>query len=282
MRIARWDVATGGERRRGLRRSTTRVVPFPDGLTVADVLAGGLDAAHELFARCRDDADGARRWPTSGCSRRSCPPRSATSSRSRSTSRESAPRSTARARWCRSGTRRRPSTSRTRTPCSAPAKPCRRPSPSGWTSNWRSPPSSAASTGSDGANLTPEAAASHIFGYTIMNDWSARDIQAREMKVRLGPAKGKDFGTSLGPWIVTADELAAVPRRRRIPRGARRGARQRRADRRGPRLEHGLAVPGAGRLRVAQLAGRARATCSDRAPSATADASASCGDARRR
>lgn len=41
-----------------------------------------------------------------------------------------------------------------------------------------------------------------------MNDWSARDLQAREMKVRLGPAKGKDFGTSLGPWIVTADELA--------------------------------------------------------------------------
>lgn len=61
--------------------------------------------------------------------------------------------------------------------------------------------------GSDGVNLTPDAAASHIFGYTIMNDWSARDLQAREMKVRLGPAKGKDFGTSLGPWIVTADEL---------------------------------------------------------------------------
>lgn len=62
-------------------------------------------------------------------------------------------------------------------------------------------------SGSDGANLTPEQAASHIFGYTIMNDWSARDLQGREMKVRLGPAKGKDFGTSLGPWIVTADEL---------------------------------------------------------------------------
>jgi len=61
--------------------------------------------------------------------------------------------------------------------------------------------------GSDGVNLTPDAAASHIFGYTIMNDWSARDLQAREMKVRLGPAKGKDFGLSLGPWIVTADEL---------------------------------------------------------------------------
>ncbi|BDV31958.1 fumarylacetoacetate hydrolase family protein [Microbacterium terricola] len=61
--------------------------------------------------------------------------------------------------------------------------------------------------GTGGANLDADAAASHIFGYTIMNDWSARDIQSREMKVRLGPAKGKDFGTSLGPWIVTADEL---------------------------------------------------------------------------
>lgn len=57
------------------------------------------------------------------------------------------------------------------------------------------------------SNLDTEAAASIIFGYTIMNDWSARDLQAREMKVRLGPAKGKDFGMSLGPWIVTADEL---------------------------------------------------------------------------
>ncbi len=61
--------------------------------------------------------------------------------------------------------------------------------------------------GSDGRNLDVDAARAHIFGYTIMNDWSARDLQAREMKVRLGPAKGKDFGTSLGPWIVTADEL---------------------------------------------------------------------------
>jgi 2-keto-4-pentenoate hydratase/2-oxohepta-3-ene-1,7-dioic acid hydratase in catechol pathway len=58
------------------------------------------------------------------------------------------------------------------------------------------------------SNLTVADAASVIFGYTIMNDWSARDVQSREMKVRLGPAKGKDFATSLGPWIVTADELA--------------------------------------------------------------------------
>jgi len=47
----------------------------------------------------------------------------------------------------------------------------------------------------------------HIGGFTVMNDWSARDLQRREMKVGLGPAKGKDFATSLGPVLVTADEL---------------------------------------------------------------------------
>ncbi|HEY0932556.1 MAG TPA: fumarylacetoacetate hydrolase family protein, partial [Trebonia sp.] len=47
----------------------------------------------------------------------------------------------------------------------------------------------------------------HIFGYIVLNDWSARDLQRREMKVLLGPAKGKDSATTLGPWLVTADEL---------------------------------------------------------------------------
>src|SRR4051794_14141557 len=61
--------------------------------------------------------------------------------------------------------------------------------------------------GRDGASLTPEQARGHVFGYTVMNDWSARDLQAREMKVGLGPAKGKDSATTLGPWLVTADEL---------------------------------------------------------------------------
>ena len=61
--------------------------------------------------------------------------------------------------------------------------------------------------GRDGASLTPEQARDHVFGYTIMNDWSARDLQRREMKVSLGPAKGKDSATTLGPWLVTADEL---------------------------------------------------------------------------
>ncbi|MQY27284.1 fumarylacetoacetate hydrolase family protein [Nocardia aurantia] len=61
--------------------------------------------------------------------------------------------------------------------------------------------------GRAGSSLTESDARQAIFGYTIMNDWSARDLQSREMQVTLGPAKGKDFATSLGPWIVTADEL---------------------------------------------------------------------------
>jgi len=46
-----------------------------------------------------------------------------------------------------------------------------------------------------------------IFGYGVMNDFSARALQMEEMKLNLGPAKGKDFATGLGPWIVTKDEL---------------------------------------------------------------------------
>ena len=61
--------------------------------------------------------------------------------------------------------------------------------------------------GSGGTSLTVEQARGAVFGYTILNDWSARDLQRREMQVSLGPAKGKDFAGTLGPWIVTADEL---------------------------------------------------------------------------
>ncbi|MGH2988107.1 MAG: fumarylacetoacetate hydrolase family protein [Solirubrobacterales bacterium] len=55
-----------------------------------------------------------------------------------------------------------------------------------------------------------------IAGFTLMNDWSARDVQAGEMTVGLGPAKAKDFGTSLGPWLVTSDELPYEDGRLRI------------------------------------------------------------------
>ncbi|PKN93903.1 MAG: fumarylacetoacetase [Chloroflexi bacterium HGW-Chloroflexi-6] len=66
----------------------------------------------------------------------------------------------------------------------------------------------AAVVGLGGKNLSATAAADHIFGVTVFNDWSARDIQRAEMKAGLGPAKGKDFASSLGPCIVTLDELA--------------------------------------------------------------------------
>lgn len=65
----------------------------------------------------------------------------------------------------------------------------------------------AAVIGHAGADLTPEEARAHIAGYTILNDWSARDLQRREMKVNLGPCKGKDFASTLGPVLVTADEF---------------------------------------------------------------------------
>lgn len=61
--------------------------------------------------------------------------------------------------------------------------------------------------GHAGKDLTPEQAKAHLFGVTIFNDFSARDIQANEMQGLLGPAKGKDFATALGPWITTIDEL---------------------------------------------------------------------------
>lgn len=66
----------------------------------------------------------------------------------------------------------------------------------------------AAVIGQDGYSVAPADADQHIFGYMILNDWSARDLQRVEMRVGLGPAKGKDFATTLGPYLVTADEFA--------------------------------------------------------------------------
>ncbi|MBZ0274772.1 MAG: fumarylacetoacetate hydrolase family protein [Anaerolineae bacterium] len=62
--------------------------------------------------------------------------------------------------------------------------------------------------GKEGRDISAEKAEEYIFGYMIFNDWSARDIQRREMAVGLGPAKGKDFANSFGPYLVTPDELA--------------------------------------------------------------------------
>jgi 2-keto-4-pentenoate hydratase/2-oxohepta-3-ene-1,7-dioic acid hydratase in catechol pathway len=64
-------------------------------------------------------------------------------------------------------------------------------------------------TKNKGANIPASKAGDHIFGYTIFNDFSARDAQRVEMEGRLGPAKGKSFdgGNVMGPWIVTSDEI---------------------------------------------------------------------------
>jgi 2-keto-4-pentenoate hydratase/2-oxohepta-3-ene-1,7-dioic acid hydratase in catechol pathway len=63
--------------------------------------------------------------------------------------------------------------------------------------------------GRKGRDLTRENALGHVFGYTIFNDFSARDVQTQERPLSMGPMKGKDFDTGnvLGPWIVTSDEI---------------------------------------------------------------------------
>jgi len=71
----------------------------------------------------------------------------------------------------------------------------------------------AAVIGRAGANLAPDEAEQHIAGYLLFCDWSARDLQAREVLHTLGPVKAKDTATSLGPWLITPDELE--PRRSR-------------------------------------------------------------------
>lgn len=64
----------------------------------------------------------------------------------------------------------------------------------------------------DGRNLSVEEAGRCIGGYLVMNDWSARDVMSREMRMGLGPCKGKDFATTIGPWVVTPDELEGYRR----------------------------------------------------------------------
>ena len=65
----------------------------------------------------------------------------------------------------------------------------------------------AAVIGRGGSNIPAERALEHIAGFTIFNDWSSRDLQRDEMALNLGPAKGKDSASSLGPVVVTCDEL---------------------------------------------------------------------------
>lgn len=70
----------------------------------------------------------------------------------------------------------------------------------------------AAIVGREGSNLSPEQAESHIAGYCIFNDWSARDIQSQEIRFKVGPFKTKDWAMSSGPLLVTPDEIAPYAR----------------------------------------------------------------------
>ena len=65
----------------------------------------------------------------------------------------------------------------------------------------------AAVIGVPGSDIDPADAGAHVAGYTVMCDWSARDLQQREQRLNLGPAKGKDSATSIGPVLVSVDEL---------------------------------------------------------------------------
>ncbi|MDL1889693.1 fumarylacetoacetate hydrolase family protein [Nitrospirales bacterium NOB] len=72
--------------------------------------------------------------------------------------------------------------------------------------------------GRTGINVPEREAAAYIAGYTIMNDFSARDVQFQEMACRLGPAKGKDFATAIGPCLVTTDDLPDLASLRMVAR----------------------------------------------------------------
>lgn len=65
--------------------------------------------------------------------------------------------------------------------------------------------------GRRGRDVKPSEAGNYIFGFTVFNDFSARDVQSKEMSAWLGPAKGKDFANSLGPCIVTCDDVGTEP-----------------------------------------------------------------------
>jgi len=87
----------------------------------------------------------------------------------------------------------------------------------------------AAVIGCEVENVSGAQAEAAIFGFTVLNDLSARDLQAEEMKCGLGPAKGKDFASVIGPWVVTCDELAdrrIAPGRYDLAMTARKNGRE--------------------------------------------------------
>ena len=194
-------------------RRTTRPSSATPLTTLDAHLAAGLRVAAlaelvEGFApRGADDGRTTRRCsrrPTCASGRRSCGrPACATSTPSKATSRRCGP---AAATPCpRRGTACRSSTSATR-PRSA-GRAIRSGRPRGST-ELDYELEVAALVDTPARDLPAGQAEAAIGGYLIFNDWSARDLQRDETTVRLGPAKGKDFASSIGPWLVTPDELA--------------------------------------------------------------------------
>jgi 2-keto-4-pentenoate hydratase/2-oxohepta-3-ene-1,7-dioic acid hydratase in catechol pathway len=202
MRIARWAEPHGAVGEGFI--IDDRVVPFPGGLTVADVLAQGLDAARELRAQVQNAgiplADVRLLAPVVPASIRDFV---AFEEHVEGVSAGIEGTSDVAPEWYQAPTFyfTNPHT------VLGPGEPVSPPVTERLDFELEVAMVIGAAPGVGESNLTATEAASVVFGYTIMNDWSARDLQAREMKVRLGPAKGKDFGMSLGPWIVTADEL---------------------------------------------------------------------------
>ncbi|HET6301991.1 fumarylacetoacetate hydrolase family protein [Microbacterium sp.] len=205
MRIARWtDPSSGGAVAEGFIIDD-RVVPFPDGLTVADALARGLAETTALHERVADAAgtplsDVRLLAPVVPAAVRDFV---AFEEHVEGVSAGVEGKSNVADEWYEAPTFyfTNPHT------ISGPGEVVRPPVTERLDFELELAMVIGAAPGVGESNLTAAEAASVIFGYTIMNDWSARDLQAREMKVRLGPAKGKDFGMTLGPWIVTADEL---------------------------------------------------------------------------
>ncbi len=205
MRIARWSSPTAGAIVHDGFVIGDRVVSFPDALTVAEVLARGRDAARGLYERVSADAgtplaDVQLLAPLVPASIRDFV---AFEEHVEGVSAGVEGKSDVAPEWYQAPTFyfTNPHT------VLGPDEPVAPPVTARLDFELEVAVVVGGAGGIGESNLTPEDAASVIFGYTIMNDWSARDLQGREMKVRLGPAKGKDFGTSLGPWIVTADEL---------------------------------------------------------------------------
>lgn len=205
MKITRWDHAgTIGE---GFVVDD-RVVPFPDGHTVASVLPGGLELAHRLFERIADASGSEIGVPLSEVTLlaplvpSSVRDFAAYEEHVEGMSADSEGKSNVSDAWY-----------------AAPRFYFSNPHAIFGPGATIRPPATETLDyelevavvlgGEPGTDLEPDEAATRIFGYTIMNDWSARDIQIAEMQGRLGPAKGKDFATSIGPWIVTADEVAS-------------------------------------------------------------------------